>query len=72
MVKKYVKVLETCTYNPATSDRWKLPDVPGLWRDKVEATVIEDGYEFDEQGYAHKIIIPTKTTKKSTKKTEEV
>lgn len=72
MVKKYVKVLETGAYNPSTDDTWKLPDVPELWRNKVEAAVIADGYEFDDQGYAHKIIITTKKTKKSTKKTEEV
>lgn len=70
MVKKYVKVLETGAYNSATDDTWKLPDVPEFWRNKVEATVIADGYEFDDQGYAHKIIVETKKTKKPTKKKE--
>lgn len=72
MVKKYVKVLETGAYNSSTDDTWKLSDVPELWKYKVESAVIADGYEFDDQGYAHKIIISIKKTKKSTKKTEEV
>ena len=72
MVKKYVKVLEAGAYNPATDDTWKLPDVPELWRDKVESAVIADGYEFDDQGYAHKIIVvEKKKTRKTTKKKED-
>lgn len=32
----------------------KITDVPTKIREDVKALVIADGYEFDEEGYAHK------------------
>lgn len=54
MVKKYVKALENHEINSATDEIWVINDVPNLWRTKVVAQVVADGYVFDEDGHAVK------------------
>lgn len=50
MVTKYVRVLEDHEINSRTGEIWSLYDVPKTWRAKVEKKILEDGFEFDDDG----------------------
>ena len=53
MVAKYVRKIE--------EDGMSINSVHNLWREKVRKQVEEDGYVFDENGYATKVEIVDET-----------
>ena len=50
MVAKYVRVLTERAINPSTNSIWAIQDVPTLWRNKVKTEILNQGYDFDEDG----------------------
>lgn len=54
MVKKYARLLEEWAINDKTGEVWIIDDIPGTWRERTRAKVIEDGFIFNEEGRAIK------------------
>ena len=55
MVPKYTRLIKSREINDKTGSVWAIQDVGRTWRSKTEATVIADGYYFDEDGTAYPI-----------------
>ena len=55
MVNKYARLLEQRQINNNTGEVWALDDVPNTWKARTKTKVEGDGYEFGEDGTAHKV-----------------
>lgn len=57
MVKKYTRILIQREININTGETWCLGDVPNTWRARTKAAVEADGYTWDENGCAIKLLV---------------